>query len=91
MSKWTTAHTKTGIPSLLIVHFGVYFLTLIFFFLAKLCSLWDLSSLNRYGSVTPAVEKWSLNRWIPREVPTLIFCDDNGNDDADDEDDIRFC
>lgn len=41
--------------------------------------------------MTPAVEKRSLNRWIPREVPTLIFCDDNGNDDADDEDDIRFC
>ena len=37
-------------------------------------SMWDLSSLTRDWTLTPAVVGQSLNHWITREVPrTLVF------------------
>jgi len=44
------------------------FFNLINFFLATLHSIWDLSSLTRDGTLGPALEAWSLNHWIAREV-----------------------
>ena len=42
-------------------------------FLPNINSMWDLSSLVRDLTCTPAVEPWSPNRWITREVPVWVF------------------
>ena len=47
----------------------IFFLT--FYFLAIVSSMWDLCSLTRDQTCVPALEVWSLNHWITREVPVL--------------------
>ena len=42
-------------------------------FLPNINSMWDLSSLVRDLTCTPAVEPWSPNHWIIREVPVWVF------------------
>ena len=37
----------------------------IFFFLAKLSGMWDLSSLPGIELAPPAIEAWSLKLWSP--------------------------
>ena len=39
-----------------------------FFFWTMLCSMQDLSSLTRDQTQAPAVEAWSRNHWMAREV-----------------------
>ena len=43
----------------------------IFFFWPR--GLWDLSSLTRDRTCTPALEAWSLNHWTAREVPMCLY------------------
>ena len=43
---------------------------LFFYLLAMLHSMWDLIPGPRIESVPPALEAWSLNHWIAREVPS---------------------
>ena len=46
----------------------------IFYILATLCGMWDLSSLTLGIEPTaPVVEVQSHNHWAAREVPILIF------------------
>ena len=45
----------------------------IFFFLAKPCSLWDLSSPTRDQLLAPAVKVLSPNPWTTREFPKSDF------------------
>lgn len=40
-------------------------LQIFFFFLAKLSSMWDLSSLPGIELAPPAIEAWSLKLWSP--------------------------
>ena len=40
----------------------------LFFFLATLCGMTDLSSLTRDQTVPPAPQAWSLNHWTDKEV-----------------------
>ena len=42
-----------------------------FFFLAVVCSMWDLSSLTRHQThaMPPALEEWCFNHQTTREIP----------------------
>ena len=42
-------------------------------FLFALHSIWYLSSLTRDGTCTPSMKAWSINCWITRDVPVLLF------------------
>ena len=42
-------------------------------FLAMLCGMWDLSSLTRDRTCTPALEVQSLNHWTSRDIPEITF------------------
>ena len=53
--------------------FCLVFLFVCLFFLATVSSMWDLSSLTRDQTRTPALEVQSLNHWIAREVPLTIY------------------
>lgn len=46
-------------------------LSLLFYVLARLCDLQDLSSWPGIEAPSPASEAWSLNHWATRDVPTL--------------------
>ena len=35
--------------------------------------MWDLSSLTRDGTCTPSMKAWSINFWLTRDVPVLLF------------------
>ena len=44
-----------------------------YYYLAELCSLWDLSSLTRDQTEAPAVKAPSPNPWTARELPVPIY------------------
>ena len=47
------------------------FVLIFFFFLAVVCSMWDLSSLTRHQThaMPPALEEWCFNHQTTREIP----------------------
>ena len=51
----------------------VFCLVVFFFFVAKPCSTWDLSSPTRNRTCSPALEACSLNRWTMREAPACFL------------------
>ena len=51
---------------------GVLFLFM-FYFLAMPHALWDLSSPTKDGTHASALEVHSLNHWIARQVPGVVY------------------
>ena len=56
------------------IKFGTVLLLLyVFFFIFWPQGIWDLSSLTRYRTRVPCIERGSLNHWTTREVPYQLL------------------
>ena len=65
-SPWDSKQWDTTEQLFIYIYLSIFYIYALFILLRH--CMWDLGSLTRDGTVPPAVEAWSLNHWMAREL-----------------------